>query len=101
MVDDWNGIDDSVTPIIEAGLAKFVANDYRIDDNVRFIPTPGHTPHHVSVVIESLGMKAIVSGDVRHHPCQIAHQEWTTLADTYPDQAVVTRKKISARCQRY
>lgn len=41
MVDDWNGIDDSVTPIVEAGLVKFVANDYRIDDNLRFIPTPG------------------------------------------------------------
>ena len=94
MVDDFNGIDDSVTPIVKAGLAKFVADDYRIDENVRFIPTPGHTPHHISVVIESQGVKAIISGDVMHHPCQIAHQEWTTLADTYPDQTIETRKKF-------
>lgn len=94
MIDDFNGIDDSVTPIVEAGFAEFITDDYCIDGNVRFIPTPGHTPHHISVVIESQGKKATISGDVIHHPCQIAYQEWTTLADTYPDQTVKTRKKF-------
>lgn len=94
MVDDINGIEDSVTPIVEAGLAQFVADDYRIDDHIRLIPTPGHTPHHVSIVIESKGQKAIITGDVMHHPCQIAYEDWTTLADTYPDQTVETRKKF-------
>ena len=94
MVDDLNGIDDSVIPIVQAGLAKFVPDDYRIDKHVRFIPTPGHTPHHVSIVIESKGQKAIITGDVMHHPCQIAHEDWTTLADTYPGQTVETRKKF-------
>jgi len=94
MIDDFNGIDDSVTPVVEAGLAEFVVDDYKIDKNVRFMPTPGHTPHHVSVVIESEGKKAIITGDVMHHPCQIAHQEWTTEADTYPDQTVETRRKF-------
>lgn len=94
MVDDFNGIDDSVTPIVDARLARFVPDDYWIDTNVRFIPTPGHTPHHISVIIESQGKKAIITGDVMHHPCQIAHQEWTTLADTYPNQTVETRKKF-------
>lgn len=94
MIDDFNGIDDSVTPIVDAGLAKFIADDYSIDENVRFISTPGHTPHHISLVIESQGKKAIISGDVMHHPCQIAHQEWITLADTYPDQTIETRKRF-------
>ncbi len=94
MIDDKNAIDDSVTPIVDAGLAKFVGDDYKIDGNVRFIPTPGHTPHHISVAIESHGKKAIITGDLMHHPCQIAHQEWTTPADTYPDQTIETRKKF-------
>jgi len=94
LADDLNGIDDSVTPVVEAGLAEFVSDDYRIDGNVRFIPTPGHTPHHISVVIESNGEKAIISGDVLHHPCQIAHQEWTTLSDAHPNQTIETRKKF-------
>ena len=94
MVDDHNGIDDSITPIIDAGLEKLVDDNYNIDENIKFIPTPGHTPHHVSIVIESESKKAIVSGDVIHHPCQIAHQDWTTGADTYPIQTVETRKKF-------
>lgn len=94
MIDDFNGIDDSVTPIVEAGLAKFIPDKFRVDENVGFIPTPGHTPHHMSVVIESGGKKAIITGDVMHHPCQIAHPEWTTLADTYPDITIETRMKF-------
>jgi glyoxylase-like metal-dependent hydrolase (beta-lactamase superfamily II) len=94
LIDDHNGIDDSVTPVVEAGLAEFVTDNHKVDKNIRFIPTPGHTPHHISVVIESEGEKAIISGDVLHHPCQMAHQEWTTEADTYPDQTVETRKKF-------
>lgn len=94
MIDDFNGIDDSVSPIVAAGLAKFISDDFKLDDNISFIPTPGHTPHHISVVIESGGEKAVISGDVMHHPCQIAHPEWTTLADTYPDQTIETRKKF-------
>lgn len=94
IIDDFNGIDDSVTPIVDVGLATFIDDNYQIDESIRFIPTPGHTPHHISVVIESKGKKAIISGDVVHHPCQIAYPEWTTGADTYPDQTVETRKKF-------
>src|SRR3989344_748005 len=36
MVDDLNGIDDSVSPVVEAGLAEFVEDDYQIDNNIRF-----------------------------------------------------------------
>ncbi len=89
--DDHNGIADSVVPIVEAGKAEFVEDDHKLDSNVRFIPTPGHTPHHISIVIESKGEKAIISGDVMHHPCQIAETRWTTLADTFPNQTVKTR----------
>jgi glyoxylase-like metal-dependent hydrolase (beta-lactamase superfamily II) len=94
MIDDLNGIDDSVTPIVGAGLAEFIADDCRIDEHVYCMPTPGHTPHHISIGIESKGKKAVITGDVLHHPCQVAHPEWTTLADTYPDQTVETRKKF-------
>ncbi len=93
-IDDLNAVDDSVAPVVKAGLVKFVTDDYQISEGVRFVPTPGHTPHHVSVFIESAGKKALITGDVMHHPCQIAHQEWTTQADTYPDQTVTTRKKF-------
>ena len=41
----------SVQPIIEAGLADLVETDHRVCDEVRLVPTLGHTPGHVSVRI--------------------------------------------------
>ncbi len=39
---------DSVLPIVEADKAEIVRNDYAIGDQVRILPTPGHTPGHVA-----------------------------------------------------
>jgi len=83
---------DSVVPIVDAGLATLVATTERITDEIRLIPTVGHTPGHVSIMIESRGEKALITGDFMHHPCQIAHPEWSTLADSDPDQGIETRR---------
>ncbi len=99
----WNAVEDaeqqeilsdSVRPILDAGLAELVEPDHRLSDEIRLIPTHGHTPGHVSVVIESEGERAIISGDFLHHPCQIAHPEWSSIADSDPHEAAVTRRKV-------
>lgn len=94
IADDKAAFGDSVRPIMNAGLAKLVDVDYTIDRNIRFIPTPGHTPCHVSVLVESRNQRTIISGDFLHHPCQIAKPQWTTGADTLPDRAIATRQRI-------
>jgi len=94
IADDKAAFDDSVSPIMKAGLAELVDMDYKIDQHVSFIPTAGHTPAHVSILIESKNQRAIISGDFLHHPCQIAKPEWATGADTFPDKAKETRQKI-------
>lgn len=91
MAADKEAFDDSVAPILQAGLGEMVPASYRIDENVYLLPTPGHTPGHVAVVIESKGEKAILSGDVIHHPCQIANPHWTMLADVDSQIALQTR----------
>ncbi|HWF00221.1 MAG TPA: MBL fold metallo-hydrolase [Caulobacteraceae bacterium] len=73
---------DSVTPILDAGLAELVEMDHRISAEIRLTPTPGHTPGHVSVVIESEGETAVITGDMTHHPCQLAHPEWSPPFDS-------------------
>jgi glyoxylase-like metal-dependent hydrolase (beta-lactamase superfamily II) len=57
-------------------LLSNVADDHVVIDGVRLVPSPGHTPHHVSVMIESRGQSAVITGDVMHHPCQIAYPDW-------------------------
>src|SRR5215471_206055 len=82
---------DSVTPVCEAGLVDLVETDHRICDEISLVPTPGHTPGHVSVRIASRGEEALITGDFMHHPCQIARPEWSSTADSDPDEARRTR----------
>ena len=84
-------VEDSVLPVIEAGLAQFVATNHRVSDEIELLSTPGHTPGHVSVRIHSQGEQAIVTGDMIHHPCQIAHLDWSTTADV--DSALAARTR--------
>ena len=90
-------VEDSVRPIVDAGLAKLVDHDHRLTDEVYLEPTPGHTPGHVSVRISSGGENAIITGDMTHHPCQMAHPEWAANADYDQTQAVATRRDFLAR----
>ncbi|MEM8769881.1 MAG: MBL fold metallo-hydrolase, partial [Pseudomonadota bacterium] len=84
-------IEDSVQPIFDAGLADLVAGDHTVTDEVRLEPTPGHTPGHVSIHIRSRGEEAVITGDMIHHPCQIAHADWSSTADWDPAMSADTR----------
>src|SRR6202140_113741 len=39
---------DSVKPIADAGNADLVASDARLGDEITLVPTPGHSPGHLS-----------------------------------------------------
>lgn len=82
---------DSVKPILDAGLDEQVETDATIMPGVRLIPTPGHTPGHVSVLLESNGERAVITGDLMHHPCQIAHPHWSTAFDIDGAQSTSSR----------
>ncbi|BCW87490.1 hypothetical protein sos41_06190 [Alphaproteobacteria bacterium SO-S41] len=82
---------DSVQPLFDAGLVDLVGMDHVLTPDVRLVPTPGHTPGHVSVLIQSRGKRAYITGDMMHHPCQIAHPEWSSGFDT--DQAWSARTR--------
>ena len=87
---------DSVQPILDAGLAEFVDMDHVLSPQVRLTPTTGHTPGHVSVVIESEGQHAVITGDMTHHPCQMGHPHWSPSFDSDPKAAAATRAKMFA-----
>lgn len=90
-------IEDSVQPIIDAGLADFVQADHRVCPEIQLESTPGHTPGHVSIHIRSRGEEAIITGDMIHHPCQIAHSDWSSTADVDPQLAAATRARFLTR----
>ena len=82
---------ESIRPVYEAGLVDLVSDDHVVCDEVRLEPTPGHTPGHVSVHVTSRGEEAVITGDLMHHPVQVAHPEWGSRADTDKAQAEATR----------
>lgn len=90
-------IQQSIDPILDAGLNTFVETEHHVTDEVWLEPTPGHTPGHVSVRIASDGHEAVITGDLMHHPCQMARPNWKCTADTDSDQAIATRKTFLER----
>lgn len=90
-------VEDSVQPVFDAGLADLVAEDFQVTDEVCLVSTPGHTPGHVSVHISSKGEDALITGDAIHHPCQIAHPDWSSSADVDQTASAATRHDMLAR----
>jgi glyoxylase-like metal-dependent hydrolase (beta-lactamase superfamily II) len=102
--DFWSAVDDeeqqamlgdSVKPIFDAGLVQLVELDHVVSPEIRLTPSIGHTPGHVSVMIESQGERAVITGDMAHHPCQLAHPDWS-LGDNDPQVAAATRRSLFA-----
>jgi glyoxylase-like metal-dependent hydrolase (beta-lactamase superfamily II) len=90
-------IEDSVRPVVDAGLADLIEWDHRINEEVWLEPTPGHTPGHFSVRISSDGADAIITGDLMHHPVQCARPEWNSGFDSDPAAAMKTRRAFLER----
>jgi glyoxylase-like metal-dependent hydrolase (beta-lactamase superfamily II) len=88
---------DSVQPIVDAGKADLVADNIRLCDEISLIPTPGHSPGHLSLHIQSDGEQALLAGDVAHHPCQMAHLDWSSTADSDLIQSALTRRELFSR----
>jgi glyoxylase-like metal-dependent hydrolase (beta-lactamase superfamily II) len=88
---------EAVRPVMEAGQADLVDMDHRVNDEVWFEPTPGHSPGHVSVRISSAGADAVITGDMVHHPVQFVAPHWVMSADGDPALARTTRSGFRDR----
>ena len=86
--------EDSLMPVIKAGLAQPVDAPSIICDGVRLISTPGHTPGHVSVVLESEGQTGLITGDFIHHPIQFHDPALVSPFDVDNEMAIETRRRI-------
>ena len=91
------GFGETVRPVVDAGLVDFVDSDHVVNEEIRLEPTPGHTPGHVSVRISSRGEEAVITGDLVHHPIQLAEPKWKMIADSDSEQASATRRAFVER----
>jgi len=81
-------------PIADAGQAVLVDESFTLDDCISLILTPGHSPGHVCVKIESGGESAIIAGDMLHHQLQCLDPMMSTIFCWDPHQAATSRLKV-------
>ncbi len=95
-------LDPAIRPLLDADLVDLIegGREHEIvsnqDGRVWTVPTPGHTPGHVSVLIESRGDRAMITGDVFHSPVQIAHTNRFAKFDRDRDEATRSRERVVA-----
>ncbi|WP_152353944.1 MBL fold metallo-hydrolase [Brachybacterium subflavum] len=93
---------DSVLPVEHAGLLDLVdvpAGGAEILPGLRLVPSPGHTPGHVSVALGDRDLPSVlITGDCIHHPVQIAHPDIGSCVDIDPAAARSTRRDLLEAC---
>jgi glyoxylase-like metal-dependent hydrolase (beta-lactamase superfamily II) len=89
-----------VWPLAGLGLVEFMQGEHRLTPTLTALPTPGHTPGHMSILITSRGERALVLGDAAHSPVQIEEPDWVSRADMDPDLTRQTRRALIERLER-
>jgi glyoxylase-like metal-dependent hydrolase (beta-lactamase superfamily II) len=95
--DEYGCIDDSVLPIVASGQATLVDDTHQVDRWLRFEPSIGHTPGHVSVRLTTSAGTAVFSGDLMHRVVQVAEPEWSSRFCYDGAQAAKTRRDFVER----
>ncbi|HSJ14050.1 MAG TPA: MBL fold metallo-hydrolase [Longimicrobiales bacterium] len=90
---------DNFEPLAEAGVLELVTGAHEVVPGIELLPTPGHTPHHQSVVIRSGGESACFLADViptaAHLPLA-----WIMGYDVEPLVTLETKRWLLERARR-
>jgi glyoxylase-like metal-dependent hydrolase (beta-lactamase superfamily II) len=89
---------DSVLPVIAAGLAEQVTGPHEVTDGMVIEDAPGHTPGHMLLKLVAPFACGVFCGDVIHHPLQVCAPHWNTQFCQDPDQARATRRRVLEYC---
>lgn len=111
---DLDYLDDPTTPVSEgtafseSRIAPLVSDsqleafegEYAPVPGMLMVPTPGHTPGHCSVLIESQGERLFVVGDAAPNVAHLEHPEWSPVFDLDPTRASQSRRALADRAIR-
>lgn len=85
-------------PVMEAGKLELVDGDVEIIPGISVLRTPGHTPHHQSVLIQSAGETAIFLADVMPTSAHLP-LPWIMGYDVEPLVTLESKRTIVKRAQ--
>lgn len=85
-------------PVMEAGKLELIDGDVEIIPGISVLRTPGHTPHHQSVLIQSAGETAIFLADVMPTSAHLP-LPWIMGYDVEPLVTLESKRTIVKRAQ--
>ena len=88
---------ECVVPLDGLGVMELIEGAHTLTPEISTVPTPGHTPGHINVVISSQGEKGAVVGDVLHSKIQIQEPGWCSRGDIDMEQALKSRQAMLER----
>jgi glyoxylase-like metal-dependent hydrolase (beta-lactamase superfamily II) len=91
--DDREAFDRQVTPLGALGVVDLIEGEHALEKGLMVVPTPGHTPGHQSVLVQSDEGSALVSGDLTNHPAQATDPRWRSSGDMDPALAAWIRRR--------
>jgi len=80
-------------PLRDAGQFDFVTGEREIVAGIRVLPTPGHTPHHQSILIESAGERALFIADLAPTASHLP-LAWIMGYDVEPLVTLETKRRV-------
>jgi glyoxylase-like metal-dependent hydrolase (beta-lactamase superfamily II) len=87
-------VDETITPLKRLGALDLITGEHALTGELTVIPTPGHTPGHSSLRIDSAGERVLLIADALLHPAQVTEPDWISMFDTDPEQERRTRHEL-------
>ncbi|MBI4218928.1 MAG: MBL fold metallo-hydrolase, partial [Chloroflexi bacterium] len=85
---------ERVLPLRDMNLIDLLDGESDLAPGVTAIPTPGHTPGHMSLLIASENQRAIILGDLVGSPMQVTEADLPYAGDTDVELGRRTRTQI-------
>jgi glyoxylase-like metal-dependent hydrolase (beta-lactamase superfamily II) len=91
---------ENFEPLQRSGQLELVDGERELIPGVSFLPTPGHTADHASILLSSGGETGIYTGDLVHHAVQAERPAWIAAFDVLPLVTLETKKAFADRAVR-
>jgi glyoxylase-like metal-dependent hydrolase (beta-lactamase superfamily II) len=88
--------ENSVLPVVEAGLAEIVGDEHPLCPSLTIKPAYGHTLGHSWGHLTSHGAEACLVGDAFHHPLELLRPGMEAHVDEDSPAAQATRRRLVA-----